>query len=148
MGGIAGVWRFNEKALMEPNLRKYVKKMLNVMTHRGSDIIKSFTGKNVHVGFVGGKADFGQPLTNEDNSVWAVCDGRIYNYFSLREKLQRLGHVFRTDNDVEVLVHLYEEEGASFAEYINGEFAATIYDSQKDKLFLVKDHLGLSLIHI
>ena len=52
-----------------------------------------------------------QPLYNEDGSVVVVFNGEIYNYQALIPELARLGHVFHTKSDTEVIVHAWEEWG-------------------------------------
>ena len=64
-----------------------------------------------------------QPIANEDNSVWVVFDGEIYNYIELREALCRSQHRFRTSTDTEVLVHLYKEKGDELLADLDGMFA-------------------------
>ena len=88
-----------------------------------------------------------QPIYNEDNSVVLLCNGEIYNYQELREQLLRQGHRFRTRSDVEVLLHLYEEEGAGFLNKLNGQFAFVIYDLKQRQLFLARDHFGINPLY-
>src|SRR5882724_781184 len=83
-----------------------------------------------------------QPLSNEDNTVWVICNGEIYNYIELREHLLRKGHQFRTQSDSEVLVHLYEEKGAALLEDLEGMFAFVILDERKGEVLLVRDRFG------
>lgn len=83
-----------------------------------------------------------QPISNENESVWVVQNGEIYNYLSLRGELVALGHVFKTHSDTEVIVHLYEEYGSSFVEKLDGMFALALWDNRLGKLFLVRDRFG------
>jgi len=83
-----------------------------------------------------------QPIANEDESVWVVQNGEIYNYRQLRQQLQRRGHKFKTQSDTEVLVHLYEEHGERFVDHINGMFAVAVWDERRRQLVLVRDRAG------
>ncbi|MEL6965065.1 MAG: asparagine synthase (glutamine-hydrolyzing) [Pseudomonadota bacterium] len=83
-----------------------------------------------------------QPIGNEDGSVWIVCNGEIYNYRDLRPALIAKGHVFTTESDCEVILHLYEEEGEDCLQKLRGMFAFAIWDERKQRLFCARDRLG------
>jgi asparagine synthase (glutamine-hydrolysing) len=83
-----------------------------------------------------------QPVSNEDESVWVVFNGEIYNYQELRADLIRRGHRFATNSDTETLVHLYEEKGAEGLALLRGMFAFCIWDSRKRKILLARDRFG------
>lgn len=84
-----------------------------------------------------------QPICNEDQSVWIVFNGEIFNYRELRRSLEEQGHRFRTQTDTEVIVHLYEEHGDRFVEELNGQFAFAIWDRRHRRLLLVRDRAGI-----
>jgi asparagine synthase (glutamine-hydrolysing) len=83
-----------------------------------------------------------QPMCNEDESVWLVFNGEIYNYLDLRRRLEGAGHKFKTDSDTECIVHLYEDEGPECFSHLNGMFAVAIWDSRNRRLVLGRDRLG------
>ncbi len=84
-----------------------------------------------------------QPVANEDESVWTVQNGEIFNFIELRAELQGRGHRFRTRSDTEVIVHAYEEYGDRFAERLSGQFAIALWDTRRQCLILARDRVGI-----
>jgi asparagine synthase (glutamine-hydrolysing) len=83
-----------------------------------------------------------QPILNEDETLAIVCNGEIYNFPELRIRLEAQGHIFRTQSDSEVILHLYEEEGPGCVDRLNGMFAFAIADFHRQELFLARDRFG------
>jgi len=83
-----------------------------------------------------------QPLSNEDETVWVIFNGEIYNFKELRSELKILGHQFKTSSDTEVIAHAYEEYGEECFQRFNGMFAIGIWDELNHRLILARDRLG------
>ncbi|HEY6189998.1 MAG TPA: asparagine synthase (glutamine-hydrolyzing) [Pyrinomonadaceae bacterium] len=148
MCGFAGYVDIREERPVE---RETLARMTNTLIHRGPDSDGYFVEEFVGLGFrrlsIIDLASGDQPLYNEDNSVVLLCNGEIYNYLELREALLQKGHTFRTKSDVEVLLHLYEEDGIEFLNKLNGQFAFVIYDRKRKRLFLARDHFGINPLY-
>src|SRR4051794_5334845 len=112
MCGFAGVYTRHDPSIIEADL---LGRMTDALRHRGPDEWgmhrEPALGLGVRRLSIIDLAHGQQPIYNEDNSVIAVCNGEIYNYRALRDRLVGHGHRFRAEVDVEVLVHLYEEYG-------------------------------------
>ncbi|MEW6020454.1 MAG: asparagine synthase (glutamine-hydrolyzing), partial [Pseudomonadota bacterium] len=89
-----------------------------------------------------------QPMGNETGSVWLVFNGEIYNFEGLRRELAEKGHSFATRCDTEVIVHLYEEEGAECVKRLNGMFAFALFDEERGRLLLARDRAGIKPLYI
>ncbi len=89
-----------------------------------------------------------QPLTNEDETLWLVCNGEIYNYRELRRALEPYGHRFRTDSDCETLLHAYEQWGDEFITRLNGMFGFALWDARRRRLLIGRDRLGVKPLYI
>jgi asparagine synthase (glutamine-hydrolysing) len=88
-----------------------------------------------------------QPLSNEDERLWIVYNGEIYNHQELRVDLEGKGHHYRTRSDTETIVHLYEEYGRECVQRLRGMFAFAIWDRRKRKLFIARDRLGIKPLY-
>ena len=85
------------------------------------------------------------PMSNEDGTVWITYNGEIYNARPLRRELEAKGHRFKSFADTEVVIHLYEEEGADCVRRLNGMFAFAICDLRESRpqMFMARDHFGI-----
>jgi asparagine synthase (glutamine-hydrolysing) len=123
-------------------------RMADTIVHRGPDSSGFFVEAGIGLGFrrlsIIDLESGDQPLYSEDRSVVLLCNGEIYNHRELRQQLQQRGHAFSTSSDVEVLLHLYEEEGPALVHRVNGQFAFVLYDRNKKSLFLARDHFGIN----
>lgn len=127
--------------------RKVLKSMNEALYHRGPDDHGYYSDGSMNlamrrlsiVDIKTGK----QPVSNEDGTIWVVFNGEIYNHTELRRNLEGRKHLFKTDHsDTEVIVHLYEEYGDAWPEYVNGMFAVAIWDNRAKKLLLYRDRIG------
>ncbi|MHB8829695.1 MAG: asparagine synthase (glutamine-hydrolyzing) [Syntrophales bacterium] len=84
-----------------------------------------------------------QPMANEDKSLWMVFNGEIYNFKELRRELEEKGHRFRSRTDSEVILHLFEEEGAAGMTRLSGMFAVALWSEGSRTLFLARDGVGI-----
>ena len=148
MCGICGKLNFDPEASVSPAL---LKTMADTIYHRGPDDEGYYTSGPVGLGFrrlsIIDLSMGHQPLSNEDDSVWIVFNGEIYNYKELRLYLESKGHIFRTHTDTEVIVHLYEEVGEACVEKLRGMFGFAIWDNRKKQLFLARDRVGIKPVY-
>ena len=128
--------------------RETLVRMTDTITYRGPDSSGYFVVDNLGLGFrrlsIIDLVSGDQPIYNEDGSLVLICNGEIYNHLELRHELIQQGHTFATRSDVEVLLHLYEEEGEEFVKRLNGQFAFALFDRKKNTLVLARDHFGIN----
>ena len=139
MCGIAG--------FIGPDIPEVLPRMLDSIRHRGPDDTGEYHDASVQLGMVrlsiidlsGGH----QPIANEDNTVWAIFNGEIFNYIELRKDLEDKGHQFRTSSDTETIVHAYEEYGSCFTHKLNGMFTIALWDTHTRTLRVYRDRFGV-----
>jgi asparagine synthase (glutamine-hydrolysing) len=151
MCGIYGVMDFN-RAEAPSSLSALLARMGSVIEHRGPDDQGSHIGRGVGLGMRRlGIIDLSgghQPMCNEDKTVWLVLNGEIYNFQELRRRLEKQGHIFQTNSDTEVIVHLYEQEGLEAFKHLRGMYAIAIWDSKHERLVLARDRIGEKPLYI
>ncbi len=147
MCGICGIY----KRASTPELLASTHIMLNTMRCRGPDQQGTQAFDQCVVGvdrlsiidIKGGD----QPIHNEDGSLWIVYNGEVYNFKHLRKELLSKGHIFYTNTDTEVIIHLYEQYGAEGFERLNGMFAFAIFDKNAGKLVIARDRVGIKPLY-
>jgi asparagine synthase (glutamine-hydrolysing) len=135
--------------------REVLGRMTHVQAHRGPDDSGVWEKRFPDGSYVGLgsrrlaildlSADGHMPMCNEDRTVWITYNGEIYNFAELRRELKSKGHRFASNTDTEVIIHLYEQEGADCVHRLKGMFAFAICDlrSGTPELFLARDHFGV-----
>lgn len=88
-----------------------------------------------------------QPMHSLDGRLVISFNGEIYNYMALRAELQAGGCQFRSTSDTEILLHLYQRDGAAMVHRLRGMFAFALWDERKRGVLLARDHLGIKPLY-
>ena len=148
MCAIAGIVKFDQRERVE---RSRLARMAEVQQHRGPDGSGLWLDGPVGlahrrlaiIDVAGGH----QPMTNEDDSLWIVFNGEIYNHATLRREMERAGHRYRTRSDTETILHLYEAFGPRCVDRLQGMFAFAIWDRRQRRLLLARDRVGIKPLY-
>ena len=126
-----------------------MREALASIRHRGPDSEGIIEGQGWAMGIrrlaIIDVAGGNQPISNEDQTIWVVCNGEIYNHEALRSRLAGRGHSFKTGSDVEVIVHLYEEYGEKFIDHLQGMFA--LFLATPAGCYAARDRLGIKPLY-
>ena len=148
MCGICGKLNFEADRKLEPGL---LHRMTDAIAHRGPDGHGQFISGPVGLGHrrlsIIDLKTGAQPMSNEDDSIWVVYNGEIYNFEELRSRLIASGHKFKSNTDTEVIVHLYEEMGDRCVTQFRGMFAFALWDERKRRLLLARDRVGIKPLY-
>jgi asparagine synthase (glutamine-hydrolysing) len=144
MCGIAGEWDWGDV----PRAQSALAAMIDSLVHRGPEGRTCWLSpdRTLALGyaqlsfFKGAKA---QPISNRRNTIFAVCNGEIYNY----RELAGLARQPELRSDIEVIPYLYELRGPSSFALLQGEFAFALYDCENQSLYLVRDGFGIKPLY-
>lgn len=119
---------------------------LEATISRGPDDCRIIDLKNGVLGFqrlsiMGLTPEGMQPFELDGN--YAVCNGEIYGFLPIREKLVEKGYTFRSDSDCEILLPLYKEMGVEMFATLDAEFACIIYDASTGEFIAARDPIGI-----
>src|SRR5271156_3910961 len=148
MCGICGQYNFGTLA---PVRRPDVKAMTQSIAHRGPDDEGYHFDGPLGFGFrrlsIIDLSSGHQPMSDQEESVWVIFNGEIYNFPELKRELQSHGHVFRTNSDTEVIIHGYKQWGDEVLNRLNGMFGLAIWDARQKRLVLARDAFGIKLLY-
>ncbi len=149
---MCGICGFTGEIIDRGDKQEVLRRMTEIITHRGPDSSGFYTDEDVAMGFrrlsiidISETGD--QPIYNEDKSLVLTFNGEIYNYQKLREILLQKGHVFTTQTDSEVLIHGFEEWGEDLLNKLRGMFGFAIWNKKDKSLFIARDYFGIKPIH-
>jgi asparagine synthase (glutamine-hydrolysing) len=145
MCGILGLIRLNSEPVTSEELLSGTARL----QHRGPDIHTHWLNASRTAGLAHARLSIidlspegNQPFANETGQIQVVANGEIYNYQSLKPRLQAQGHRFYGGSDCEILPHLYEESGTHLFDQLDGMFAIAIWDEEQRRLILARDPFG------
>jgi asparagine synthase (glutamine-hydrolysing) len=150
MCGIFGVFNYGNK---KPVNRTLFKHSLNLIKHRGPDGEGFFYDDNSGIGLGHRRLSIldletgDQPICNENQTIFIVFNGEIYNHKEIKKYLLQKGHIFKTRSDTEVIVHAYEEFGDKCVNEFNGIFAFAIWDANEKRVLLARDYFGVKPLY-
>lgn len=127
--------------------------MNHALQHRGPDDQSTYIDDKISLGhrrlaIIDLSPAGRQPKSNEDESIWIVFNGEIYNFQDIRVELEKIGHQFSSNTDTEVIIHAYEEWGFCCVERFNGMWAFALYDKNKGILFFSRDRFGVKPLYL
>jgi asparagine synthase (glutamine-hydrolysing) len=154
MCGIVGACIFKDSSFKITE--DYITLMRDTMVHRGPDGAGNWISQDQKVGLGHRRLSIidlstvaSQPMSNEDNSVWIVFNGEIYNHAEIKQELISIGNYkWKTNHsDTEVILHAFEEWGINCVDRFRGMFAIALFDSRKKELWLVRDRIGIKPLY-
>ncbi len=148
MCGICGIYNLDSRVPID---RVALEAMNARIAHRGPDDQGFYVSGNLGIAMrrlsIVDLQTGQQPVTNEDETIWLVYNGEIYNHAALRAQLVDQGHRFRSRSDTETIVHLYEQYGTGCVNHLRGMFAFALWDSRRQRLFVARDRLGIKPLY-
>jgi asparagine synthase (glutamine-hydrolysing) len=149
MCGIAGIISKNSSIINQVVL----KKMTDVIAHRGPDGEDFWINKNNCVGFGHRRLSIidltnaaAQPMHYLDRYT-IIHNGEIYNYIELKEQLSKQGYIFQSQSDTEVILAAYDKYKEGCLQHFDGMFAFAIWDEKEQTLFCARDRFGEKPFH-
>ncbi|MDB9822321.1 asparagine synthase (glutamine-hydrolyzing) [Deltaproteobacteria bacterium] len=148
MCGICGKLDFHGQEINDDLL----KRMTDSFSYRGPDDSGIYNSHPVGLGhrrlsIIDLSSSGHQPMSNEDESIWLVFNGEIYDFHEHRSLLEKKGHRLKSQTDCETIIHLYEEAGTGCLDDLNGMFAFALWDGRNRQLWLVRDRLGIKPLY-
>lgn len=88
-----------------------------------------------------------QPIFSPSGRQSIVFNGEAFNYREARAVLEQQGGIFTTHSDTEVVLHLYLAYGDDFLHHLNGMYGLAIWDSDRQRLLLARDRIGIKPLY-
>ncbi|MFC4558594.1 asparagine synthase (glutamine-hydrolyzing) [Virgibacillus kekensis] len=146
MCGFIGMFRNNPVAPTDEQLTSF-KKQNNIIDHRGPDDEGYYHDDYVSFGFrrlsIIDLESGAQPLSYNDEKIWLIFNGEIYNYVELREELLKEGYAFDTESDTEVIAALFKKYKEKAFEHLRGMFSILVWDKEAEELYGARDPFGI-----
>ncbi len=153
MCGIVGVYDYASGKKVDESL---INQMRDAIAHRGPDGAGTYVSPRCDIGLGHRRLSIidlstaaNQPMSNEDDSLWLVFNGEIYNHAEIRAELEKIsGHRWKTSHsDTEMILHAFEEWGINYIDKLRGQFAIALWDERARALWLIRDRVGVKPLY-
>src|SRR5579864_3578418 len=146
MCGIAGLL-LPQASLPHAEIEARLWVMTGAIEHRGPDDQAVWTDglaglAQARLAVIDLSAAANQPIASQDGSVWLTYNGEIYNFAEIRTDLEKLGYVFRSRGDAEVIANGWHAWGPRVFDRLRGMFALALWDRRSRRLILARDRVG------
>ena len=146
LANMCGVFGVIRPSGIEPRDQSFFDAISSHLKHRGPDgdgyILESNALLGMHRLSIIDVEHGWQPFWSQDGSIGVLGNGEIYNAAQLRAELLQRGVIFKTHSDIEVVAHLYQEEGLACVQQLRGMFALVVVDKRSSEVVLIRDRLG------
>ncbi|KAJ6468068.1 putative asparagine synthase [Mycena vitilis] len=134
-------------------LKNGLEASLDIIKYRGPDSTGTYVSPDARVGLGHARLSIidlptgQQPLSDEDDSIFCVVTGEIYDHDRIRKELQEQGYSFKSKSDSELVVQLYKRDGFNLLFHLRGEFAFVLYDGKRRLQFIARDRFGIKPLY-
>src|SRR5699024_11210430 len=146
MCGFIGMIRNKQNILDNEEVDSF-QKQTDLITHRGPDDQGQYQDQYVSFGCrrlsIIDIDNGAQPLSYDNDKIWLIFNGEIYNFVELHRDLQKEGYTFETDSDTEVIAALFSQHKEKAFQYLRGMFSILIWDKENETLYGTRDPFGI-----
>jgi asparagine synthase (glutamine-hydrolysing) len=151
MCGIAGFWQTKRQVEIPAEI---LLRMGTALKHRGPDDSGVFYDDSTGLGLVHRRLSIldlspagHQPMASHSGRYLIIFNGEVYNFEEIKSELDP-GHAWRGHSDTEVMLEAFELWGVEAAvKRFVGMFAFALWDRKEQKLYLVRDRLGIKPLY-
>jgi len=115
--------------------------------HLKDELTTNFAFSHSRLSIIDLSDNAAMPMTDSSNGYWITYNGEIYNHAELKQELQLLGAIFKTNSDTEVILNAYKYWGIACLKRFIGMFAFVIYDKKANLFYVVRDRMGVKPLY-
>lgn len=149
---ITGFWDFSYKK--EYDIEHVISTMRDSMSYGGPDdegtyisIENGLAFGHRRLSIIDLTSSGHQPMCDDEERLWIVYNGEVYNFKEIKEELKEKGVKFYSNSDTEVIIKSFLEYGYNAVNKFRGMFVFAIWDSSNKEIILCRDRIGVKPLY-